>query len=138
MTIIERINIKTKGHTDIIDVTDQINMLLKKNNIKNGIVNIHCPGSTGAVSTIEFEPGLIKDIKTYLENIFPYNEYYAHHNTWNDDNGSAHLRSFFIKTSLTIPFEDMELILGTWQQIIFIDFDTRSRTRNLIITIMGD
>ena len=138
MTIIEKINLKTNGMTDIIDITGQLETILKKNKIKSGILNIHCPGSTGGISTMEYEPGLKKDIKTYMEKLFPYKDYYDHHNTWNDDNGSAHLRSFFIKTSLTVPFEDKKLILGTWQQIIFTDFDTRPRNRILIATIIGD
>lgn len=138
MTKIEKINIKTKGLTDIVDITAIVESSIKKNKIKQGIVNIHCPGSTGGISTIEYEPGLKQDIQSYLEKLFPYKEYYAHHNTWHDDNGSSHLRSFFIKTSLTLPFQDKELILGTWQQVVFVDFDTRSRSRTLIVTIIGD
>ena len=81
--------------------------------------------------------GLVKDIKTYLEKFLPYNERYAHHNTWHDDNGAAHLRSAFIGPSICVPFENKRLILGTWQQIIFIDFDTRPRNRTLIVTIVS-
>lgn len=138
MTHIENINVKSNGFTDIIDVTREVERIITANKIKNGIVNIHCAGSTGGISTIEYEPGLIKDIKEYLEQFFPYKENYAHHNTWNDDNGSSHVRSFFIKTSLTVPFQNKQLILGTWQQIIFVDFDTRPRRRTLYITLIGD
>ena len=138
MTVIEQINLKTRGLTDIIDITSEIEALLKKNKIKNGIANIHCAGSTGGISSIEYEPGLKKDIKAYLETLFPYKDHYEHHNTWNDDNGAAHVRSFFIKTSLTVPFQEKELILGTWQQIVFVDFDTRARSRTLFITLIGD
>ncbi|MBU1075988.1 MAG: secondary thiamine-phosphate synthase enzyme YjbQ [Spirochaetes bacterium] len=138
MTVIEKINLKTEGLTDIIDITSRIEAILKTNKIKDGIVNIHCAGSTGGISSIEYEPGLKKDIKDFLEKLFPYKDNYAHHNTWNDDNGAAHVRSFFIKTSLTVPFQDKELILGTWQQIVFVDFDTRPRSRTLFITLIGD
>lgn len=138
MTTIKKIQLKTKGHTDIVDITNHIESIIKNSKINQGIVNIHCVGSTGAVSTVEYEPGLLKDIPSYMEKLFPYNAKYDHHNTWHDDNGSAHLRSFFIKTSLTVPFQDKKLILGTWQQIIFIDFDTRSRSRTIIVTLIGD
>ncbi|MDD5066916.1 MAG: secondary thiamine-phosphate synthase enzyme YjbQ [bacterium] len=138
MTHIEKLTVKTGGYTDIIDITDKVNGLIRKNNIRDGIVNIHSPGSTGGISTMEFEPGLSKDIRAYLEKLFPYKERYDHHDTWHDDNGSSHLRSFFIKTSLTIPFQDKELILGTWQQIIFVDFDTRPRSRTIVVTMIGD
>ena len=138
MTEIRKLQLKTKGHTDITDITRHIESFIKKGKINDGIVNIHCPGSTGGISTVEYEPGLLKDIPSYLEKLFPYKAHYDHHSTWHDDNGAGHLRSFFIKTSLTVPFQDKELILGTWQQIIFIDFDTRPRSRTLIITAIGD
>jgi len=137
MTIIETIELKTKGMTDIINITNKVEAIVKKSKLKDGIVNIHCPGSTGGISTIEYEPGLIKDIPNYLERLFSYNDDYAHHNTWHDDNGAAHMRSFFIKTSLSIPFQDNDLILGTWQQIVFVDFDTRPRNRILYVTLVG-
>lgn len=138
MTKIEKIQIETKGYTDIVDITPQIESIIKKSKLNNGIANIHCLGSTGGISTIEYEPGLLKDIPARLEQLFPYKDYYAHHNTWNDDNGASHIRSFFIKTSLTVPFQDKELLLGTWQQIVFADFDTRPRGRIIIVTLIGD
>jgi len=138
MTEIKELSLKTKGHTDIINITEQVESIIEKTNIKKGLVNIHCPGATGGVSTIEFEPGLLKDIPSYLEKYFPYKGHYEHHNKWGDDNGSAHVRSFLLKTSLTVPFNNQKLILGTWQSIVFIDFDTRSRSRSLVVTIIGD
>ncbi len=138
MTIIKKLQIKTKGLTDIIDITSHIEAILKENKIKQGIANIHAIGSTGGISTVEYEPGLLKDIPSYMEQLFSYKDHYAHHNTWHDDNGASHMRSFFIKTSLTVPFEDRSLILGTWQQVIFIDFDTRPRSRTIVITLIGD
>jgi secondary thiamine-phosphate synthase enzyme len=137
MATLKRISIKTKGFTDVIDITDKVAELVEKYSLSDtGLVNIFCPGSTGALTTIEYEPGLISDIKKYLEKFLPYKENYQHHLTWHDDNGAAHLRSAFIGPSLVIPFENKKLQLGTWQQIIFIDFDTRPRNRNLIVTII--
>ncbi len=138
MTYSGEIHLKTKGYSDIIDITDQVNKIVKNSNIKTGIVNIFCPGSTGGLTTIEYEPGLIKDIKVFLDKYLPYNYDYAHHQTWHDDNGASHLRSAFIKTSFTAPVRNNKVVLGTWQQIIFIDFDTRPRTRKLIVTVLGD
>lgn len=138
MIYTETIRISTKGYTDVVDITNYIERVVQKSKIKNGIVNIFCPGSTGGITTIEYEPNLVKDIQTELENLFPYKKDYYHHRTWNDDNGSAHIRSALIGTSLTVPIQNKEIITGTWQQIIFIDFDTRSRIRNLIITIIGE
>ncbi len=138
MSIVKKFSIRTKGYSDIIDITNNVQDIISKYaKSDTGIVNIFCPGSTGGITTIEYEPGLVKDIKTYLEKFLPYNERYAHHNTWHDDNGAAHLRSAFIGPSICVPFENKRLILGTWQQIIFIDFDTRPRNRTLIVTIVS-
>ncbi len=137
-TIIKEIEVTTKGFTDVIDITDKVEALISKYSKEDdGLVNIICPGSTGGITTIEFEPGLKKDIKDYMEKLFPYKEYYEHHNTWHDDNGAAHIRSAMIGTSFTAPFQNKKLILGTWQQIVFIDFDTRPRRRRLVVTIMN-
>ncbi len=138
MVEFHNITLKTNGYTDIIDITDKVENIIKNSSLKNGIVNIFCPGSTGGITTIEYEPNLVKDIKEELENLFPYHKDYYHHLTWNDDNGSSHIRSALIKTSFTVPFKEKRLILGTWQQIIFLDFDTRGRNRELVITIIGE
>lgn len=137
MAVIKKITIKTNGYTDVVDITPEVIKIIEKYaEYDAGLVNIFCPGSTGGITTIEYEPGLISDIKKYLERILPYDENYKHHQTWNDDNGASHLRSAFIGPSITVPYENKKLLLGTWQQIVFIDFDTRPRTRNLIITIL--
>jgi len=133
-----KIEIQTKKHLDIIDITDKISDELSKSNIKNGIVNIFIPGSTGAITTIEYEEGLKKDLEIFLEKLLPYHAHYFHHNTWGDDNGCGHLLSALLKTSLTVPFVNKKLILGTWQQIIFFEFDTRPRYREIILQIIGD
>lgn len=138
MTIIEKIRVRTGGNTDIVDLTEKVREVLSRSAVRDGIVNIHCPGSTGGISTMEYEPGLKRDIRDFMEKLFPYGHPYSHHETWHDDNGSGHLRSFFIKTSLTLPFQNREILLGTWQQIVFADFDTRPRDRTLIVTVIGD
>jgi len=140
MTVIYKsIELRTKPYCDIINITEEIQNAIYENNIENGLINIHIPGSTGAISTIEYEPGLVKnDIEEFLEKIIPYEENYKHHRTWGDHNGAGHLRSFLIKTSQTFPFKDKKLLLGTWEQIIFCEFDEKSRNRKIILTIIGD
>lgn len=140
MTVVfQSFDLKSKAYCDIINITSQVQSSIKKSGIVNGIVNVHVAGSTGAISTTEYEPGLVnQDIKNLLEKIIPYNENYAHHKTWHDYNGAGHLRSFLIKTSQTFPFRNQKLILGTWQQIIFIECDERSRSRTIYCTIIGE
>jgi secondary thiamine-phosphate synthase enzyme len=124
---------------DLIDITNQVQDAVNNSDILNGIVNVHVAGSTAAISTIEFEPGLVKsDIKEFLENIIPYKREYKHHRTWGDHNGSSHVRSFLIKTSETFPFQEGKLILGTWQQIIFCEFDEKPRRRTIYCQIIGE
>lgn len=134
----EKIVLETRAGTDIIDITSQVNEILKKSKINSGIVCIFVPGSTASVSTLEYEPNLIKDLKKALEKIAPEGGDYEHHKTWGDDNGSAHVRACFLKPGLTVPFEDKKLILGTWQQLALLDFDTRNRQREIIVQIIGD
>jgi secondary thiamine-phosphate synthase enzyme len=136
---LKNFDITTNEYCDIIDITNQVNHAIKESEIVNGIANVHVAGSTGGISTTEFEPGLVKkDIERFLEKILPYNEYYKHHDTWGDHNGAGHLRSFLIKTSQTFPFKDKKLILGTWQQIIFLEFDEKPRRRKIYVQIIGD
>ena len=112
--------------------------VVRKSKIKNGIVTIFVPGSTGGLTTVEYEPGLIKDLKEILEKLFPYKARYAHNATWGDGNGSSHVRASFLGPSITVPFKNGELTLGTWQQIIFLDFDIHPRSRKLIVQIIGE
>lgn len=128
--------IKTKGNTDIIDITNEIQKIIEKEKISEGSVLIFVQGSTASLTTIEFETGLIKDIKEFFEKIIPENKGYAHNEKWHDFNGHSHLRSSLLKTSLTIPFKDKRLLLGTWQQIVLIDFDEKPRKREVILKIM--
>ncbi len=129
--------ISTKGVCDVIDITPLIEAELKKLDISEGNVLIFIPGSTAGVSTIEYEPNLIKDLKEAFERLIPQNKKYHHSLTWGDDNGFSHIRSTFLKTSLQVPFKDKKLLLGTWQQIVLIDFDNRARIRNFILQFIG-
>ncbi|MDX1408578.1 MAG: secondary thiamine-phosphate synthase enzyme YjbQ [Saprospiraceae bacterium] len=129
---------RTKGHTDIINLTESVAETLSQSNLREGTVTISAIGSTTGITTLEFEPGLAQtDVAAMLEEIAPYNRNYAHNATWGDDNGAAHLRSALIGTSKTVPFVDAQLMLGTWQQIVFIDFDTRPRERQVVVQVMG-
>ena len=137
--VLKTFQLKTKPYCDIIDITNQVQTAVNESKIKDGIVNVSVAGSTGAISTTEYEPGLVKqDIENFLENIIPYNKNYAHHKTWHDHNGAGHVRSFLIKTSQTFPFQNGKVILGTWQQIIFLELDERSRDRKIFIRIIGE
>ncbi len=131
--------LKSKAYCDVINITHQVQNSIKSSGFKNGIVNVHIPGSTGAISTTEYEPGLVDhDIKDILEKLIPYEKNYVHHKTWHDYNGAGHLRSFLIKTSQSFPFKNQKLILGTWQQIIFIECDEKPRSRTIYCTIIGE
>lgn len=132
------IEIKTKGEVDIVDITDEIQRTIEKSKIRNGIVCVFVNGSTGAVTTIEYEPGLKKDFPRIMEKLVPKEDHYAHHETWHDDNGHSHIRASLIGSSICIPVKDGNLIHGTWQQVVFIELDTRPRQRKIAIQIVGD
>ncbi len=134
-----KIKIKTNGNCDIIDITDQTQNAVKQSGISNGAVTVFNVGSTAGITTVEYEPGLVNhDIAAAFEKIAPENGRYEHEETWHDDNGHAHVRASMLGPSLTIPITDNQLTLGTWQQIILIDFDTRPRTRTIICQIIGE
>jgi len=133
-----RFSVSTRGNTDIIDITQEVAKAVAKSKIKSGIVCVFVVGSTASVSTLEFEPNLIKDIKRALEKLAPEHGHYDHHETWGDDNGSAHVRATLMKPSITVPFENKKLLLGTWQQIALLDFDTRPREREIVVQIIGE
>lgn len=139
MTIhFEEILKSSKGNCDIINITDDIADIITKSKIKNGIVTIFCIGSTAGITTIEYEPGLKKDLPKLLDKLIPQFQNYHHNETWGDGNGHSHLRSALVKTSLTVPFIKTNMTLGTWQQIIFIDFDNRKRNRRIAVQVMGE
>jgi len=131
-------NVSTRGDTDIIDITEKVQSILTNSNIQSGIINVFVVGSTAGLSFVEYEPGLIEDLQEVFEKIAPKNKYYHHHEKWHDDNGNSHVRASLLKPDLTIPFENNKLCIGTWQQIILIDFDTSSRNREILVTIISD
>ena len=137
MTFSETISLSTKGFSDIIDITDRVVAVLKRCRIQDGLVTIFCPGSTGALTTIEYESGVLRDLQLALERIVPADMAYEHDKRWGDGNGYSHVRAALMKPSLTIPLVQGRLTLGTWQQIVFIDFDNRGRQREIIVQIIG-
>ena len=139
MTVITKtIEIKSKGENDMVDITDQTLKAVQETHFEDGIVTVFVSGSTGAVTTIEYEPGLRSDFPKMLNRIVPRNIDYEHDKTWHDGNGHSHIRASLIGPSLTIPFKDGNLILGTWQQIVFFELDTRPRERTITIQIIGE
>ena len=139
MTVITKaIKINSKGENDMVDITDQTLKAIHETNLKDGIVTVFVSGSTGAITTIEYEPGLRSDFPKMLNRIVPRNIDYEHDKTWQDGNGHSHVRASLIGPSLTIPFKDRNLILGTWQQIVFFELDTRSRERTITIQMIGE
>ena len=136
--VTEYIQLSTQGNTDIIDITPEIQKKLHATGIKSGVVTMNVCGSTGALTTCEYEPGLIQDLKELFNKLVPENQRYRHNEAWHDGNGHAHIRASLVGPCLNIPFKDAELILGTWQQIIFIDFDNRSRQRKIVLQFLGE
>jgi secondary thiamine-phosphate synthase enzyme len=135
---LNQIFLSTRGNTDIIDVTQQVIELIQTSSIRNGLVTIFSPSSTSGVTTIEFEPGVLQDLRHRFDELVPSEIEYQHNEAWHDGNGHSHVRAALLKASLTIPLADGRMVLGTWQQIVFIDFDTRPRKREIIVQIMGE
>jgi len=133
----EKVSLNTKGFTDIIDITDPVDSVIRHSKIENGLVTVFCPGSTGSVTTIEYESGVLRDLQKAIEKIVPSDIPYEHDKRWGDGNGFSHVRAALMKPGLTIPLIKGRLSLGTWQQIVFIDFDNRKRERNLLVHIIG-
>ncbi|UCH88805.1 MAG: YjbQ family protein [Thermoplasmata archaeon] len=131
------IKLKTSGEVDMIDITSEVAGHIRKSKMKDGIVCVFVPGATGAVTTIEYEDGLLKDFPIALERLMPKNMQYHHELRWHDGNGHSHVRASFLGPSLSVPFSGGQLILGTWQQIVFVELDTHSRRRDLIVQIVG-
>jgi len=135
--ITEYLHIQTKPEIDIHDISDDIRSVVRKNQIRSGQVTIFVPGSTGGITTIEYEPGLLQDIPEVWEKIAPSGKTYHHNESWHDGNGHSHVRAALTKPDLTVPIVDGELTLGTWQQIIFLDYDVPARNRKLVVQIIG-
>jgi secondary thiamine-phosphate synthase enzyme len=134
---ISKLTESTKGFCDIIDLTAKITALVRDAEIKDGLLTLFVSGSTAALSTIEHEPGLVQDLKEFVEKLIPSNRRYHHDDRWGDDNGFSHLRASLFGPSLQIPIEQGRLVLGTWQQIILLDFDNRPRTREIVVQLIG-
>ena len=134
----QRITLKTKGSGDLVNITDEISELLQKSKLIKGNVTVFNIGSTAAITTFEFEPGMIKDMQELYEKIVPSSQHYHHDDTWGDANGFSHLRAALQGPSLTIPFEKGNLLLGTWQQVVLAEFDNRPRQRKIVVQIIGE
>ncbi|MFN4244968.1 MAG: secondary thiamine-phosphate synthase enzyme YjbQ [Brevinematia bacterium] len=135
---VEEVSIHTRGRGDIIDLTKIIEDKISTSSVGNGIVNIFCPGSTVGITTMEYEPGLKKDLNILFDKIAPRETYYYHHETWGDDNGGSHILSSMFKPFFVLPIMNGHLVRGTWQQVVLLEFDTRPRSRNIVIQILGE
>lgn len=131
------VELSTRGFGDTRDITDAVVKVLEKSGVQEGLVTIFCQGSTGTVTTIEFEPGVVRDLHEALERIAPSNVPYHHDEAWHDGNGFSHVRAALMKPSLSVPVINSEMVLGTWQQIVFIDFDNRPRKRKIVVQVIG-
>lgn len=138
MVVTRKINFESKGDCDIIDITPQVGQEVAQAGVNNGTVTIFVTGSTAGISTIEFEPGLVSDFKNMWEQNIPKSIPYDHDRRWGDGNGHSHVRASLLGASLVVPFNEKKLSLGTWQQIVVIDFDNRPRSRQVILQIMGE
>jgi len=132
------LSLSTRGDADIQDITDQIASHVIKSGLKNGAVTIFCPSSTSGLTTIEYEGGALSDLRRLFDEIVPSNREYAHNERWHDGNGHSHVRAALLGPSITIPFVDGQLTLGTWQQVIYVDFDNRPRQRKLVVQVIGE
>jgi secondary thiamine-phosphate synthase enzyme len=132
------IEVRTRGNADVLDITDQLVQVLSTSEIRNGTVTIFCPSSTSAPTTIEYESGCVSDLRRLFDEIIPQDREYAHNARWGDGNGHSHIRAALLGPSLTIPFVQGSLTLGTWQQVIYVDFDVRPRQRELVLQIIGE
>jgi len=138
MVVTKSIKLKSRGETDIINITGEVESALGKSKLKKGIATVFVSGATAGLTTVEYEPGLVSDLKAAFEKLAPRRGEYAHNARWGDGNGFSHVRASLLGPSLTVPFSGGKLTLGTWQQIIFIDFDNRSRSRELTVQIIGE
>jgi len=132
------IQLSTRGNADVKEITSQIAQIVRESELRNGVVTIFCPSSTSALTTIEYESGCVNDLRRLFDEIIPSNREYAHNARWHDGNGHSHIRAALLGPSLTIPFVEGNLTLGTWQQVIYVDFDIRSRQRELVVQILGE
>jgi secondary thiamine-phosphate synthase enzyme len=135
---LNHIFLTTQGNTDIIDITQKVIECVDSSTLSNGLVTIFCPSSTSGVTTLEYEAGVQQDLKRLFNEIAPIEYDYQHNEAWHDGNGHSHIRAAILKASLTVPLTEGRMTLGTWQQIVYIDFDTRPRKREIIVQIIGE
>lgn len=133
----ERINLSTSGHGDMHDVSGQVTEIVSRSGVQTGIANVHVIGSTGAVGTIEFEPGLQRDLPEIFDKLMPPGRHYGHEQAWHDGNAHSHLQATTLGPSLTVPIGEGAPVLGTWQQIFFLECDIKPRQRELVVTVLG-
>lgn len=138
MIYLEKLSFSAKGFCDIVNITDKVESITKKSKVRNGLVTITVPGSTAGITTMEYEPGLVDDLKKLFEKLVPSQADYSHNDTWGDGNGFSHVRAALIGSSRSFPVESGKMALGTWQQIVLIDFDNRPRQRQVVVQIFGE
>ncbi len=134
----KRLGLNTKGNGDLLDITGKVSDLLRSTGLENGSLTVFVVGSTAAITTFEYEPGMVEDIRNLHERLVPSDKYYHHDDTWGDANGFSHLRASLQGPSLTIPFENGKPLLGTWQQVVLAEFDNRPRKRQIVVQIIGE
>ena len=138
MVYCDSISISLKKGPDIRDITGQLEAALSRAGIENGVLHAFVVGSTGSITTIEYEPGVVEDLKAAIERLAPQGAYYAHEEAWHDGNGHTHLQATWLGPSLTVPVADGDLVLGTWQQIFHLECDVKPRARTIVVTVMGE
>ncbi|TWT44759.1 hypothetical protein RAS1_11760 [Phycisphaerae bacterium RAS1] len=139
MVVTRQLSISTRGDCDVIDITPRVQQAALQSGVREGIACVFVVGSTASITTTEAEPGLMThDLRAFFERIAPAGQYYKHEETWNDDNGHAHVRASLLGPSVVVPIEGGRLTLGTWQQIVLIDFDTRPRSREVVVQLVGE
>ncbi|OGO03778.1 MAG: secondary thiamine-phosphate synthase enzyme [Chloroflexi bacterium RBG_13_53_26] len=134
----KRIGIKTNGNSEVIDITGEVAREIDNSSVESGIATVFAVGSTAGITTIEYESGLLADFKTAWDRLIPANMDYRHNRAWGDGNGHSHVRASLLSPSLTVPFVNKRMLLGTWQQIVCVDFDNRPRSREIVVQIMGE
>jgi len=135
---ISSISLRTQGGNDVADITEGVESAVRSSGVRDGLVTVFVPGSTAGITTIEFEPGAVADLKRAIERLAPAGIHYDHDQRWGDGNGFSHVRAALLGPSLSIPVVQGHMELGTWQQIVLIDFDTRGRRRDVIVQVVGD
>ncbi|MBM3461574.1 MAG: YjbQ family protein [Armatimonadetes bacterium] len=138
MVVQQKFSVQTRGHAHMQDITDRVASVVAASGINSGVANVFNVGSTGAIGTIEFEPGLQRDLPEILDRLIPPSREYGHEQAWHDGNGHSHLQATWLGPSITVPFQNGKLVLGTWQQLFHLECDVKSRERTVMVTVMGD